>query len=94
MKEKLPDGYEYTNHIEHNLRITTHISEFNKANYLSKIKNRIDKTIGNKLRAKDFDKQKMEFILKDVKRWDLFKAKRIGIVDKYIEAKKKQKSAE
>ena len=56
MKEKLPDGYEYTNHIEHNLRITTHISEFNKANYLSKIKNRIDKTIGNKSRAKDFDK--------------------------------------
>mmetsp|Transcript_37257 Transcript_37257/g.57151 ORF Transcript_37257/g.57151 Transcript_37257/m.57151 type:complete len:94 (-) Transcript_37257:993-1274(-) len=92
MKEVLDDDTKYTDHVNQNIRVAQRFNDINKIVYLSKIKFSLEQQVSRRQRKTVIVNSEREKIEKKMTKWDEFRAKRAGVIDKYLQQKRKSKA--
>ena len=94
MKQVLPVNTHYTDFVSRNVRIPSFQNNMNKIGYMNKIKTGIEQQADARTRVERAQSKKQKHLVIRAAKWDDFRLRREKAIDKYIQAKKEQRSAE
>ena len=91
MREKLPSSFQYTNHVDQNMRVVKKYNDINKVAYLTKMKSNIQNQANSKIRAEATHNEKQIELQKKAQKWEQFKVTKYQVLNQYLAQKRKQK---